>query len=226
MVTCQKGKVMNYNKEVRNAFDDWAATYEKDVVPKLNLRGYSYDELAASILSYYNENMESVPVLELGVGTGVLGQRIKGLAPNVEIEGLDISSEMLNKAKEKGVYKSLYLGSADEYIYCGHRTFIYSAFMFYSVRNQELLLSKIADNLDEGGMFIFVDLIPNMKILSANADFNAHSVQYEHGAPAMYKTCAEMIQLVEDSPFELIELRKLGISKDYNHYLFALKKEG
>ena len=131
----------------------------------------------------------------------------------------------MNKAKEKGVYKSLYLGSADEYIYCGHRTFIYSAFMFHSVRNQELLLSKIADNLDEGGMFIFVDLIPNMKILSANADFNAHSVQYD-GAPAMYKTCAEMIQLVEDSPFELIELRKLGISKDYNHYLFALKKEG
>ncbi|MFQ7024269.1 MAG: hypothetical protein ACLRRQ_07740 [Lachnospira pectinoschiza] len=63
-----------------------------------------------------------------------------------------------------------------------------------------------------------------MKILANNADFNAHSIKYEHGAPAMYKTCAEMVDLIESSPFELVELKKLGISKDYNHYLFALRK--
>ena len=26
---------MNYYKEVKSAFDDWATTYESDVVPKL-----------------------------------------------------------------------------------------------------------------------------------------------------------------------------------------------
>lgn len=36
---------MNYYKKVKSAFDDWATTYESDVVPKLDLRGYSYDEL-------------------------------------------------------------------------------------------------------------------------------------------------------------------------------------
>lgn len=51
-----------------------------------------------------------------------------------------------------------------------------------------------------------------------------NSIKYEHGAPAMYKTCAEMVDLIESSPFELVELKKLGISKDYNHYLFALRK--
>ena len=92
------------------------------------------------------------------------------------------------------------------------------------VKGQDILLSKIAECLVNGGMFILVDLIPNMKILANNADFNAHSIKYEHGAPAMYKTCAEMVDLIESSPFELVELKKLGISKDYNHYLFALRK--
>ena len=215
---------MNYYKEVKSAFDDWATTYESDVVPKLDLRGYSYDELAKTILSYYDKSMDKKSILELGVGTGVLGERVKSLVPSTEIDGLDISSEMLKRSKEKAVYNHLYLGSADEHLYTEQYAFVYSAFMFHSVKGQDILLSKIAECLVNGGMFILVDLIPNMKILANNADFNAHSIKYEHGAPAMYKTCAEMVDLIESSPFERVELKKLGISKDYNHYLFALRK--
>lgn len=216
---------MNYYKEVKSAFDDWASTYENDVVPKLDLRGYSYNELAKTILSYYVKPMDKGPILELGVGTGILGERVKNLVPSTEIDGLDISSEMLKKAKEKAVYKRLYLGSADEHLYTEQYAFVYSAFMFHSVKWQDTLLLKIAEGLVDGGMFILVDLIPNMKILANNTDFNTHSMKYEHGAPSMYKTCAEMVDLLENSPFELVELKKLGISKDYNHYLFALRKE-
>lgn len=50
--------IMNYYKEVKSAFDDWATTYESDVVPKLDLRGYSYNELAKTILSYYDKSMD------------------------------------------------------------------------------------------------------------------------------------------------------------------------
>lgn len=168
--------------------------------------------------------MDKKSILELGVGTGVLGERVKSLVPSTEIDGLDISSEMLKRSKEKAVYNHLYLGSADEHLYTEQYAFVYSAFMFHSVKGQDILLSKIAECLVNGGMFILVDLIPNMKILANNADFNAHSIKYEHGAPAMYETCAEMVDLIESSPFELVELKKLGISKDYNHYLFALRK--
>lgn len=216
--------MMNYNEEVKNAFDDWAATYESDVVPKLDSRGYGYYELAEVIVSYLSDDLKRKNVLELGVGTGVLGECVKKVAPDIEIDGLDISSEMLKKAKEKDIYNNLYLGSADEHLYDEQRSFIYSAFMFHSVKEQEMLLSKIADSLSSAGMFILVDLVPNMKVLSDDANFNTHSIKYEHGAPSMYKTCAEMVDLIENSPFELVELKKLGISKDYNHYLFALRK--
>ena len=59
---------MNYYKEVKSAFDDWATTYESDVVPKLDLRGYSYNELAKTILSYYDKSMDKKSILELGAG--------------------------------------------------------------------------------------------------------------------------------------------------------------
>lgn len=216
---------MNYNTEVKNAFDDWAETYESDVVPKLKFRGYSYDELASIILSYSENSSDSLPFLELGVGTGVLGRHIKALSPSTRIDGLDISPEMLKKARQKNVYDELYLSSADEYIYDQKRSFIYSAFMFHSVREQGHLLRSIADTLVDKGLFILVDLVPNMKILEHDTNFNSHSVQYEHGAPAMYKTCSEMVALIESSPFQLVELKQLGISKDYNHYLFVLRKE-
>ena len=170
---------MNYYKKVKSAFDDWATTYESDVVPKLDLRGYSYDELAKTILSYYDKSMDKKSILELGVGTGVLGERVKSLVPSTEIDGLDISSEMLKRSKEKAVYNHLYLGSADEHLYTEQYAFVYSAFMFHSVKGQDILLSKIAECLVNGGMFILVDLIPNMKILANNADFNAHSIKYE-----------------------------------------------
>ena len=59
--------------------------------------------------------MDKKSILELGVGTGVLGERVKSLVPSTEIDGLDISSEMLKRSKEKAVYNHLYLGSADEH---------------------------------------------------------------------------------------------------------------
>ena len=42
---------MNYYKEVKSAFDDWATTYESDVVPKLDLRGYSYNAVSYTHLT-------------------------------------------------------------------------------------------------------------------------------------------------------------------------------
>ena len=72
--------------------------------------------------------MDKKSILELGVGTGVLGERVKSLVPSTEIDGLDISSEMLKRSKEKAVYNHLYLGSADEHLYTEQYAFVYSAF--------------------------------------------------------------------------------------------------
>lgn len=55
-------------------------------------------------------------VLDIGCGTGCLGQAISNILPSMQIDGVDISQEMLNIAKEKQnsvlnrpSYKNLFL---------------------------------------------------------------------------------------------------------------------
>lgn len=55
---CSRKEILWITTKSKSAFDDWATTYESDVVPKLDLRGYSYDELAKTILSYYDKSMD------------------------------------------------------------------------------------------------------------------------------------------------------------------------
>ena len=49
-------------------------------------------------------------------------------------------------------------------IYIPNNMLLYiPAFMFHSVKGQDILLSKVQECLVNGGMFILVDLIPNVR---------------------------------------------------------------
>lgn len=215
-----------YYREVKDAFNDWANTYEDDVIPKLEQRGYSYNELGTKI-GFYIFSVPSITpnVLELGIGTGVLGIFvIKNLKREINLSGLDIAEEMLEKAKEKQIYQNLVCCSADMYEFPSEYDIIYSGFMFHSVKDQEGLLNRIYQSLTKGGYFLMIDLIPNKILQGNNYDHNAHSKKYEHGAPSNYKSDKELMSMFSNSPFEIIGVEKMGIDKDYNHFLYVLQK--
>ena len=100
-----------YESTIKNAFDEWADTYEIEVVPKLKQRGYSYESLANTILceAGYKPGMK---LLELGTGTGVLGAEVYKLS-QADITGVDISKKMLQQAAKKNIYINLINGNAD-----------------------------------------------------------------------------------------------------------------
>ena len=73
----------------------WADTYESDfTVP----RRYVYDRNAAELLCQGFSG--SGPVLDAGCGTGLVGEQLRRLGVTV-VDGLDISREMLAKARSK-----------------------------------------------------------------------------------------------------------------------------
>lgn len=47
-------------------------------------------------------------ICDIGCGTGLVGSELKDLDANLIIDGFDISLEMINKAKEKNIYRSFY----------------------------------------------------------------------------------------------------------------------
>ena len=83
----------------RSYYDEFAATYDDDFATAL---GYEYPKAIASVYREHASN-EDLPVADIGCGTGLVAHAL-GLAPS-QIDGIDISEEMLAKAREKSLYR-------------------------------------------------------------------------------------------------------------------------
>jgi len=211
----------NYYEQIRRAFNDWAPTYEGEVVQKLIQRGYSYEILGKKFASYISSSSNEKPVvIELGVGTGILGVSVARLC-NMDLYGVDISEKMLEIASEKRVYLGLTCCNVDTYNFPKGVDVIYSGFMLHSVKMQERLIESAYESLHDNGYLLIADLVPSV---CEYRDFNAHSRKYEYGAPSNYKKNNELISMFNDSLFELVHVERLGKIKDYTHFFYALCK--
>ncbi|WP_299591793.1 methyltransferase domain-containing protein [uncultured Tateyamaria sp.] len=85
----------------RALYDNWAASYEAEVAEN----GYATPGRCADALKKYVSDV-SAPILDFGCGTGLSGLALK-LAGFQAIDGVDLSAEMLEGARAKGVYRHL-----------------------------------------------------------------------------------------------------------------------
>jgi predicted TPR repeat methyltransferase len=85
------------SEDLRNYYNDWANSYDNFV----QQTGYILpDKLADFIAENVNEE-DKFTILDIGSGTGVLGESIKKVLPHLIIDGVDISSEMAQLADKK-----------------------------------------------------------------------------------------------------------------------------
>ena len=83
-------------------YADWASTYDADVFEELGFTGSArIAELLVSVLPD-----PTVPVIDLGCGTGAVGRRLAQLDVTT-IDGVDLSPEMLAVAASSGAYRRL-----------------------------------------------------------------------------------------------------------------------
>ncbi|MAP95186.1 MAG: SAM-dependent methyltransferase [Ponticaulis sp.] len=87
--------------EVRDAYKDWATSYEKDTVEDM---GYIAPKVVAEKLSSILPDAQKI--LDAGCGTGLAGVELQERGFEA-IDGMDISPEMLALADDKGVYQAL-----------------------------------------------------------------------------------------------------------------------
>lgn len=212
----------SWDDELRQAFDTWAPSYEADASAKLVSRGYSYDELGASVAAVVRSSDSGGPVLEVGTGTGVLGQEVVRRLPSIELSGLDISPQMLARAGAKNVYTRLELAAADEFDYSRGYAVIYSSFVFHSIADQAGFLERARSGLFEDGKLVIVDLFPG-RLQSAQAGME-HSRLHEKGAPANYVEVGAFQRLVNIAGFRILESRNLGQEREYTHVWHLLSR--
>lgn len=87
---------------IRALYRVWAQTYDSMLVRRL---GYHAPQLAANALASELAD-DADTVLDVGCGTGLTAQALLDLR-EVTIDGIDFSSEMLKRAREKNIYRDL-----------------------------------------------------------------------------------------------------------------------
>ena len=86
------------NEELAERYDQWAESYDQELEEDY---GWQIPQLMAEELSHLTPR--SGRILDAGAGTGLVGRYLGALGYG-DLVAMDLSNEMLNKAREKGVY--------------------------------------------------------------------------------------------------------------------------
>ena len=89
-------------EDARRLYAGWAATYDARFGAA---HGYVGPREVARVLAA--RGAPEGPILDVGAGTGLVGQAVAVALPGAVIDGLDLSREMLAEAEGKGVYRRL-----------------------------------------------------------------------------------------------------------------------
>lgn len=90
------------NRDLKKAYDLWAGKYDEHVTAF----GYQIPAVAAGLFGKY-VMPETKPILDAGAGTGLMGAVLDALGYRGQV-GVDMSTGMLKKARERNIYTDLH----------------------------------------------------------------------------------------------------------------------
>ena len=105
------------NREMRAVYDDWAKDYDDDVAGN----GYRSPARAAAALAEFLPDKDAL-ILDYGCGTGLSGSALAA-AGFTNLVGADLSSKMLDIARELDVYSTLDLVEPDQPLPADYRQY-------------------------------------------------------------------------------------------------------
>ena len=133
---------------VEALFDDYADRFEDALLNRL-------DYQAPSKLADDLGERTFASVLDLGCGTGLMGEALKSRA--IMLTGVDLSSEMLRIAGEKGIYAQLHVGEVHEWLKACNERFdlVIAADVFSYIGVLDELIMLASAHLNENGILAF-----------------------------------------------------------------------
>ncbi|WP_337659956.1 class I SAM-dependent DNA methyltransferase [Anderseniella sp. Alg231-50] len=96
---------LSTDADTHDLYRDWAETYDKTMLDGL---GYLSPRLVSRLLADHVSN-KTIPVLDVGAGTGLAGLELASLGFTA-IDAIDYSADMLAVAAQRGIYGSLLEG--------------------------------------------------------------------------------------------------------------------
>ena len=161
---------------VENLFDNYAATFERTLVDEL---GYQIPSLVGSIIRQDYVVNNTISVLDLGCGTGLMGEAISDL--DALIVGVDLSQKMLKEASTAKRYQKLFHCDIQKYLSSQVLDFDYfiANDVFIYVGDLEDIFSLVKKRNKRGGRFIFtVELNDTDRFILEQSGRYSHSRSY------------------------------------------------
>lgn len=166
---------------VRALFDDYASAFDRHLVKKLAYRGPDQiaEALERAALKRFRQFDFDV-CLDLGCGTGLMGQALAGLYERME--GVDLSPRMLAQAARTKLYDRLHEGELVDFLRKraeGEADLVLAADVLVYVAALDRVLSEAHRVLKPGGLFAFTVQAHEGEgfVLGADARY-AHSESY------------------------------------------------
>lgn len=191
---------------VEGFFDRFAAQFDERLVGELR---YTGPEAAAQLLAPYLANGMGL-VLDLGCGTGLSGTVLRQAAKR--LVGVDLSSGMLAKARERGLYDELVhaeIGDYLERVAPGTVDLVLALEVFIYVGELERVVARCAASLAPGGLLAFsTETLAGGDYALQPAGRYAHSDAYLRAVAAK-------------AGLELVEAREIAIRTEANRPVVA-----
>lgn len=162
---------------VQELFDGYAETFDEQLISQLK---YKTPELIGNQIAKHIDPSQKYNILDLGCGTGLAGIYVKDIAKSMT--GVDLSENMLNKAKERNIYTELVTSGIEQYFESSDATpdIIISADVFVYIGDLANIFSAASKAMNEGGYFVFSteDTKDAGQFLLKDSGRFAHNEQY------------------------------------------------
>jgi len=160
---------------VADLFDSYADDFEHDLVE--NLKYHIPAVLAETIRR--TTSATALDIVDLGCGTGLMGAQIHPIART--LTGIDVSANMLEKARQRQIYHELFCGDAAQVLQAQERKFdlALAADVFIYLGDLSPVFGAVRAALRPGGLFGFtVEATDQADFILRNTLRYAHSIDY------------------------------------------------
>jgi predicted TPR repeat methyltransferase len=138
---------------IKDLFDDFADIFDEHLVTLLDYRAPR--ELKTILTEAVGPGRRFVRALDLGCGTGLSGVEFGAVAD--EIWGVDLSPQMIEKARGKGVYARLTAGGMEDFLAEVDTTFdlFVAADVFVYLGDLKSIFGRVREKAGQDALFVF-----------------------------------------------------------------------
>ena len=191
---------------VEKLFNNYSMIFEHSLVNKLE---YKTPNLITELIVDKNPNIQLGSILDLGCGTGLMGDEIKKYCSN--LEGIDLSKQMLAKASAKNIYNKLEHKDIVEYLSTEDLDFNYfiSTDVFIYVGELSEIFKLIKSRNKSKGKFVF-----STEHTDRDGFFLEKSGRYSHSKKYIESLCNKF-------DYKLSHFKTTNLRKSNNNFIIG-----